>query len=268
MDDSNFDIPNFADLAADPEIAPLLNFEPVVRKVKRPDGWTPELQRELIARIAGTGTVQSAVWQMGKHATGAEALYKTPGATSFRQSWDAAVIIGRRRNGLDSQPPFLGDVPGITRRAKLASSSALAGPLPGQMPNEFGEWEDEGSLQRRVEDARDSITNKLLRARRLYLQEISGSPGKRAAFEILTVLPIDWDKARRLEAQPDEPYHRGRMRKPDMLLTAENGWLGDTAHGPDKKAELRKMVDEYWAQLGRPPIDWDSDSTEGSDADA
>jgi len=96
------DIPDFADLAADPEIAPLLRFDPVVRKIRRPDGWTPELQRELIARLAATGTIQAAVWQMGKHATGAEALYKTPTATSFRASWNAAVIIGRRRNGLDS----------------------------------------------------------------------------------------------------------------------------------------------------------------------
>src|SRR4051812_43155138 len=116
----NDDIPSFETLAADPEIAALLDFEPVARKVKRPDGWTPELQRELIARIAFTGTLQEAVWQMGKHATGAEALYKAPNADSFRASWDAAIAIGRRRNGLDSQPPFIGAVPGITRRSRNA----------------------------------------------------------------------------------------------------------------------------------------------------
>src|SRR3954451_6070981 len=92
---TDLDIPDFADLAADAEIAPLLNFEPVVRKVKRPDGWTPELQRELIARIAATATLQQAVWQMGKHATGAETLYKTAAADSFRESWD----------GDDHRPP-------------------------------------------------------------------------------------------------------------------------------------------------------------------
>ncbi|MCL6698671.1 hypothetical protein LZ496_07710 [Sphingomonas sp. NSE70-1] len=121
-------IPDFATLAADPEIAPLLSFEPVVRKVRRPDGWTDELQRELIARLAATGTVQAAVWQMGKHSTGAEALYKTPTATSFRASWDAAVIIGRRRNGLDSRPPYAGPVPGITRRGASAGPAAMAAP--------------------------------------------------------------------------------------------------------------------------------------------
>ena len=127
------DIPDFAELAADPEIAPLLGFVPVVRKIKRPDGWFPELQRELIARIAATGTVQAAVWQMGKHATGAEALYKVPNADSFRASWDAAVAIGRRRNGLDSHPPFAGPIPGINRRR---SQSVRPEPVEGRHPSD------------------------------------------------------------------------------------------------------------------------------------
>ena len=120
MSTTDLDIPEFAALAADPEIAPLLDFEPVARKVKRPDGWTPELQRELIARIAATGTLQNAVWQMGKHATGAEGLYKVPAAHGFRAAWDAAIAIGRRRNGLDASPPFTGEVPGIQRRSRHA----------------------------------------------------------------------------------------------------------------------------------------------------
>src|SRR5687768_4386852 len=126
-------IPTLAELEADPEIAPLLGFVPVVRKIRRPDGWTPELQRELIARIAATGTVQAAVWQMGKHATGAEALYKVPTAGSFRASWDAAIIIGRRRNGLNSQPPFAGPVPGISRRR---AQSVFPEPVEGRHPDD------------------------------------------------------------------------------------------------------------------------------------
>jgi hypothetical protein len=46
------------------------------------------------------------------------------------------------------------------------------------------------------------------------------------------------------------------MRQPDMLLTAENGWLGDYAHGEDKKAELRRQIDEHRAEEGLPPVDW------------
>lgn len=258
MSDSPHPIPDFAALAADPEVAPLLRFDPVVRKVKRPDGWTPELQRELIARLAATGTLQQAVWQMGKHATGAEALYKAPGADSFRSSWDAAIIIGRRRNGLDSQPPFAGPVSGISRRSQ--SRGAQPGPLPGQILNEQGEYEDEESIRGRVEDAKDSIRTKLLSCRRLFLQEISGCPGRRAAFEILTELAVDWDKAQRLEPQSDEPWKPVSMRRPDMVLTAESGWLmGEHGYGPDRRAELMAAIDEYRAEEGLRPISWDED---------
>ena len=38
-------IPTFAELAPDPEIAPLLNFTPVPRKIDRHNGWKPEAQR-------------------------------------------------------------------------------------------------------------------------------------------------------------------------------------------------------------------------------
>jgi hypothetical protein len=58
------------------------------------------------------------------------------------------------------------------------------------------------------------------------------------------------------------------MREPEMLLTAENGWLGGMAHGPDKMAELRDAIDRERAEQGLDPVDWDSESTEGSDAGA
>jgi hypothetical protein len=249
----------------DPEIAALLDFEPVPRQIDVKGGWTPELQRAFIARLAVHGSPGRACEELGKNRTGITKLYRSPHGASFRAAWDGAIALAKRRQA--EQAPAIEFVspgtkaPSLDHRRRLLTSVAH-GALPGQMRNEFGEWEDEESIQRRVEDARESITMKLLRARRLYLQEICGNAGKRAAFEILTELPIDWDKAKRLEAQPDEPYHKGRMRKPDMLLTAEAGWMGDVAHGPDKKAELKKMVDEYWAQLGRPPIDWDAEDGE------
>src|SRR5688572_13051 len=111
---------------ADPDADPsLLDFEPVVRKVKRPDGWTPDLQRQLIALLAESGSVHVACIAMGKHATGAEALYKTPSANSFRAAWDQAVAIGRRRSGLEAGPPHLGPVPGITRRASRSQAAPV-----------------------------------------------------------------------------------------------------------------------------------------------
>ena len=151
----------------------------------------------------------------------------------------------------DFTPPALD-----SRRRKPAAAD---GPLPGQVLNEFGEWEDEESLHRRAEEAGDRIANRLVRIRRLYLQEISGSPGKRAAFEILTELPIDWEKAERGEPQPDEPYNRARQRQADMILTAESGWsFGELGYGPDKKAEIRKAIDEHRAEEGLPPVEWES----------
>jgi hypothetical protein len=148
-------------------------------------------------------------------------------------------------------------LPTIDRRLK-------ANPLPpageggeGQVVNEFGEWEDEGSYNQRGKDARDSIAAKLLRIRRLYLQEISTSPGKRAAFEILTELPIDWDAAERLEPQADEPWNRANQRQPDMILMAESGWsFGELGYGPDRKAEQRRLIDEHRAADGLDPVDW------------
>ena len=75
-------------------------------------------------------------------------------------------------------------------------------------------------------------------------------PGKRAAFEILTQYPIDWERAARCEAQDDEPWRSPNMREPEMLLTAENGWMGDMVHGPDKKASLREALDKHHAEQG------------------
>jgi hypothetical protein len=249
----------------DAEIAALLQFEPVPRKFKRPDGWSPALQREFIAALAETGSPTAACEALGKNRCGVEKLYKSAGAESFRAAWNRAVEIAQERaaakrvaehrESVGLRPPF------VDRRRK---AQPFEGPLPGQVLNERGEWEDEESYLRRGEEAKDSICEKLLRCRRLFLMEISGSAGKRAAFEILTQFPVDWDKAARLEPQPDEPWRKPNMRMPDMILTAENGWMGDVVHGEDKKAELRKALDEYRASEGLPPVDW-SESAEDSE---
>lgn len=252
-------IPDFAQLAADLEIAPLLEFDPAPRKVDRPDGWTAERQRELIARIAFTGSPGEACDAMDKNLSGAKHLYRSDGAESFRQAWKAAIAVGasRKRAERAALPPRPFEVPGITRRGKgsLLAASALTG-QPGQVRMHNGEWVDPAALAQLAEEARDRITQRLLRARRLYLHEIADSPGKRAAFEMLTRLPIDWDKARRLEPQADEPWKIPNMRNPDMLLTAENGWMGDAVHGEDKMAELRAAMDAWRAKKGLEPVDW------------
>ena len=252
----------------DPEIEALLKFAPAPRKINRGNGWNPALQRKFIAHLARTGSPTKAADALGKDPHGAAKVYKGEGAEGFRAAWDAAMALFQEREAARLEAEHRAataiEVPGIGRKlspaARLLAEAGGAAGGPGQVRNERGEWEDEGSLRRRAEDARDSISAKLLSARRLYLKEISDSPGKRAAFEILTELPIDWEAAERLEPQRDEPWRMVSMRQPDMLLTAENGWMGDMAHGPDKKAELRRAIDEHRASEGLPAVAWSEDA--------
>ena len=243
----------------DPAILKLLDFEPVQRRHKRPDGWTPALQRIFIAKLAELGSVNAATEALGKNRYGVEKLYKSAGAASFRKAWEAAIALYEEREAkrlVTEHAPFAGVKPPFANaKGKLLASTA--GPLPGQVRNERGEWEDEGSMLARAEEAKDSICEKLLRCRRLYLMEISGSAGKRAAFEILTELPIDWEKAKRLEPQPDEPWKSTNQRQPDMILTAENGWsFGEWGYGEDRKKALQEALNEELVKQGKPPIDW------------
>jgi hypothetical protein len=247
-----------SDLDNDPEIAELLTFEPVPRRFKRgDDGWTAPLQRAFIRHLARHGSPGKACEALDKHRSGIDKVYKAKGAESFRAAWAKAVEIAEERAAkrIEAEAAALAGLKAPFRDNRRKPVVEVL-PLPGQVLNERDEWEDEDSFLRRAEDARDSMTNKLLHARRLYLAEISDCPGKRAAFEILTELPIDWDRARRLKPQRDEPWRKPNMRRPDMLLTAENGWLGDMAHGRDKLAEARKAMDEYRAEMGMAPVDW------------
>ena len=266
MSDSQHDGEAVENPEDDPEIAALLDFEPVPRKSSPQNAWTPDAQRKLIALLAVTGAQGKACGFIGKDRGGAKKLYDSPEGGSFRAAWHAAIELYQRRREekYGDGPPPERTPPTVDGRWKYPPPihAASAGG-EGQVLNEFGEWEDEESLNRRAEEARDNIARKLLMARRLYLREISGSAGKRAAFEILTDLPVDWEKAKALEQQPDEPWRRVNMRQPDMLMTAENGWMADIVGGPEDiarhKAKVRAAIDEYHAERGMPPVDWESD---------
>jgi hypothetical protein len=243
----------------DPELAALLLFEPVVRKVKRPDGWTPERQRRFLELIVQTGSPQQAAGAMRKQLSGIEEVYRDDEVGEFRAAWDGICELVRTRE--EERLKALGG--GDLREPPHRRTGPHPGPLPvagegeeGEVLNEHGEWEDEESYRRRGEGAKDSISNKLLRSRRLFLHSIADDPGKRAAFEILTELPIDWNKARAMQPQADEPWRKPNLRTADMLLTAEDGWMGEFVHGPDKKAELLRDMNEWRAQRGLPEVGW------------
>jgi hypothetical protein len=81
----------------DPEIAELLKFEPVERRFKREDGWSPPLQRAFIAELAKHGSPGKACDALGKRRSGIDKLYKVAGAESFRAAWHRAVEIAEER---------------------------------------------------------------------------------------------------------------------------------------------------------------------------
>jgi hypothetical protein len=263
-------VPTFEELLADPEIAALTGFAPVPRRFKKEGGWSADLQRMFIARLARHGSPGKACDELGMYRSGVDKLFKSAGAEAFRAAWAGAVALAERRRaeriaaGHSSTAgltmPFVDNRRTARSMAAEEQHSPHGAGLPGQAENEFGQWEDEGSIASRAEDARGSIRDKLLRSRRLFLQEISVCPGRRAAFELLTDLPIDWGKAERMEPQDHEPGRIVNERKPDMILTAEAGWsFGEIGYGEDKKAELRREMDAYRAEQGMPPIEWDGE---------
>jgi hypothetical protein len=253
----------------DPEIAALLDFEPVPRRRVVEGAWTPALQREFLVRLAVTGSPGRAAEEMGKTETGVRKLYRSPDGASFRAAWDGLVALNKRRKS-EGRAAGKAVVPGT--RPPSVDNRRKHDPSPQPLSRQVGEgqeegWEDEAGYARRGEEARDSISIKLRRARRLFLYDIADCPAKRAAFEILTELPVDWELAAQCLPQADEPWRKPRAVEPEMLLTAEAGWLGgEFVHGPDKKAELLTEINEWRAERGLEPVGWIGESAECSDA--
>jgi hypothetical protein len=229
----------------------LLEFEPVPVK-PRVNGWDPDAQRAFIALLSATGSKRQSAKALQRNEHGITQILKRKDAGGFILAYERALAIARQ-GGAVKIAKGIADV--AARNAHLKLPAGLATLEPGQALNERGEPEDEASLRNRAEDARDSMSAKVLRCRRLFLMSIATQPVKRAAFEILTELAIDWDKAKRLEAQADEPWRKPNAHNPDLLLTAENGWMGELLHGPDKKAELLEVLNKWRVKKGLDPFE-------------
>jgi hypothetical protein len=85
-------------LTDDPEILALLDFEPVVRKCKRHDGWTPANQRRYVVGLAETGSVDAAAQRIGRTMSGAYTVRTSAGGEGFAEAWDKALALHHRRN--------------------------------------------------------------------------------------------------------------------------------------------------------------------------
>ncbi|MGN6155715.1 MAG: hypothetical protein ACTHN4_08265 [Sphingomicrobium sp.] len=76
---------------------PLPTFEPVPRRCKRHDGWTPERQKAFIEALADTGAVSRAAAMVNMSAESAYMLRRQKGAEEFRRAWEAALDFGVAR---------------------------------------------------------------------------------------------------------------------------------------------------------------------------
>lgn len=62
-----------------------------VRRKPRKDGWTPQRQRDFIAALAGTGSLEFACMEVGMSKSSAHRLRRSPGADQFSAAWDVAL---------------------------------------------------------------------------------------------------------------------------------------------------------------------------------
>lgn len=63
---------------------------PVKRKPRK-DGWTPQRQRDFIAELAATGSVERAAMRVDMSPSSAHRLRRSPGAEQFSAAWDVAL---------------------------------------------------------------------------------------------------------------------------------------------------------------------------------
>ena len=197
-------------------------------------------------------------------------LYRSRKAASFRAAWHGAVELAKRRKAERGPTEYVGRVRRRRRwtiGARYPTGSLRRGGGPGKRAKSstnMASGRTRNRYRSRGEEANDRIGSKLLRIRRMFLQEISASPGKRAAFEILTELPIDWDSGRADRAaarralaqhQPAPARHgadrRERLARPQFV------------HGPDRKAELLRDMNEWRAERELPAVGWKGEGRSG-----
>ncbi|MDQ3080086.1 MAG: hypothetical protein M3R03_08835 [Pseudomonadota bacterium] len=236
-------------IAGDPAFAAIpdiLAFDPVPRRA-HVNNWTAEHQRAFITALAITGSPRKAARALGRHSFGAEQLRSARGGRGFAAAWDAAMELARDRE-------FARIHANLSDLAAQRDAELAAAPFAGSATSIEGRPLDPDVDEDGRGDYLDSIArlaHKMTMCRRLLLAAIEPDLAKRAAWEVL-VGPVDWEKAKQLEAQADEPAATNpdhpeaalpNMRGPDMVLTAETGLLGEFTGGPDKLAEICEAIE-------------------------
>ncbi len=62
-----------------------------VRRKPRKDGWTPQRQRDFIAALAQSGSIEFACMQVDMSKSSAHRLRRSPGGEQFSAAWDVAL---------------------------------------------------------------------------------------------------------------------------------------------------------------------------------
>ena len=236
-------------------IPDILSFTPVQRRA-HVNGWKEEHQRAFIAALAITGSPRQAARAIGKHQFGAEQLRNHRTGKSFAAAWDAAMELAREREThrislaeLSRSSPDRERAEGRNPSGGLTSTGRAVEGAHAIHPDCDYDPEFHADDYPEYWETMNRIRDRLLRARRMHLFLIHDDEAKRRAWEVL-VGPVDWDKAERLEPQPDEPVRdpmesplgMPNRRQPDMLLTAEAGLLPEITGGPDALAELKEAL--------------------------
>jgi len=277
--------------ASDPEVEALLQFEPVVRKCVRHDGWLPERQREFIVALTVLGSAEQAAIAVGGTMSGAYKLRTADGGEGFAAAWDSALALHLRRHPRPEPKgrPSRGELKsGVGRRPWPA---AAATPPEGWVdpakyyltPSEFGQgilkryWlklgqERQARLEGRIVEADYYV-------RQLTWLEIALDLGGNA-IELLTELKrggreinniIATPMSALLEAvrrnrwkeqgEPDRPPSAPLGDHDDAVATGERShreyrWERDGPEkdwklGEDEKAALRAEAQRAWEEKAR-----------------
>jgi hypothetical protein len=132
----------------------LLEFEPVPRKTKRVDGWSPEKQRAYVAALAATGSRRRAAHALGMAPYGVVNLLQCEGSDSFRAACEKAMEIAAKK-GAVGLAKSVDDIEARNQQLKPPPSS-----LRGLDPTS---GEDDGMTDDRKLELLESLANKFMK---------------------------------------------------------------------------------------------------------
>ena len=279
---SDSDTPSFAELEADPEIALLLDFTPVPRRIVKANGWSGEMQRVFIAWLAHLGSPEQACAAMQRSRAGVDKLYRDADGASFREAWDAAVALAARRRlaAMHARRPDSAQLRGPSASRRAGRGQPEPDPAPEEVSDDHM-WELLHSVglkfMRKVVAEREARLSGEIVAADFYLRQITFLEvmlemtskafgwdvhavltnlrrGDHHITEIVNTELTDWmDRSRRLwwaqEGEPERPAHPDvRFLQPRRDKDGAYGTAIDQGHlGGGKPA--RGYDEEAWAAL-------------------